>query len=129
MKYFPPWTAFVQVPVRGLALMNRKPNSLNAVRILSPSDLAMLTPAQIPVNSQQPAVISTAIRPRICICCGEPMVERGNALSRNPNICASCSSLADGAEAHLEQTTQDDDSQIGISVPIHYQPECDRRFV
>jgi hypothetical protein len=26
------------------------------------------------------------------------MIERGNALSRNPNICASCSSLADGME-------------------------------
>ncbi len=24
------------------------------------------------------------------------MIEQGNALSRNPNICASCSSLADG---------------------------------
>ncbi len=36
--------------------------------------------------------------PRICICCGEPMSDRGNALSRNPNICACCSSLADGME-------------------------------
>jgi hypothetical protein len=26
------------------------------------------------------------------------MVERGNALSRNLNICASCSSMADGLE-------------------------------
>jgi hypothetical protein len=26
------------------------------------------------------------------------MVEKGNALSRNPNICASCSSLVDGME-------------------------------
>ncbi len=26
------------------------------------------------------------------------MPEQGNALSRNPNICASCSSLADGME-------------------------------
>ena len=36
--------------------------------------------------------------PSICICCGEPMAGRGNSLSRNPNICASCSSLADGME-------------------------------
>lgn len=36
------------------------------------------------------------MNPRICICCGEPMSEKGNALSRNPNVCASCSSLADG---------------------------------
>ena len=35
---------------------------------------------------------------RICRCCGEPMPEKGNALSRNPNICASCSSMADGME-------------------------------
>jgi hypothetical protein len=33
---------------------------------------------------------------RICRCCGEPIPEQGNALSRNPNICASCSSMADG---------------------------------
>jgi hypothetical protein len=26
------------------------------------------------------------------------MIEPGNSLSRNPNICASCSSLADGME-------------------------------
>jgi hypothetical protein len=26
------------------------------------------------------------------------MVESGNSLSRNPNICASCSSLADGMD-------------------------------
>ena len=35
---------------------------------------------------------------RICRCCGEPMPEKGNDLSRNPNICASCSSMADGME-------------------------------
>ena len=36
------------------------------------------------------------MKPRICVCCGESMTEAGNALSRNPNICASCSSMADG---------------------------------
>jgi hypothetical protein len=36
------------------------------------------------------------MNPRICICCGEPIDEGGNILSRNPNVCASCSSLADG---------------------------------
>ena len=35
---------------------------------------------------------------RVCMCCGEPITEKGNALSRNPNMCASCSSLADGME-------------------------------
>ena len=38
------------------------------------------------------------MKPRICQYCAEPMVERGNALSRNLNICASCSSRADGLE-------------------------------
>lgn len=35
---------------------------------------------------------------RICRCCGEPMSEDGNTLSRNPNVCASCSSMTDGME-------------------------------
>ena len=34
----------------------------------------------------------------ICRCCGEPMPATGNSLSRNPNICASCSSMSDGME-------------------------------
>jgi hypothetical protein len=34
----------------------------------------------------------------VCRCCGEPMPEKGNALSRNPNICASCSSMTDGMD-------------------------------
>ncbi len=38
------------------------------------------------------------MRPRVCVCCGELMSERGGALSRNPNICASCSSLLDGID-------------------------------
>ena len=38
------------------------------------------------------------MKPRVCVCCGEPMAENANALSRNPNMCASCSSLADGME-------------------------------
>ena len=36
--------------------------------------------------------------PRICICCGEAMAAGWNVLSRNPNICASCSSMLDGME-------------------------------
>jgi hypothetical protein len=35
---------------------------------------------------------------RICRCCGEPFHPQGNLLSRNPNLCASCSSLTDGME-------------------------------
>ena len=35
---------------------------------------------------------------RICVCCGERFSIEINTLSRNPNICASCSSMADGME-------------------------------
>jgi hypothetical protein len=38
------------------------------------------------------------MNPHICRCCGEPIAETGNTLSRNPNVCASCSSMADGME-------------------------------
>ena len=48
---------------------------------------------------------------RICRCCGEPMSETGNALSRNPNICASCSSMADG----IEDSTEVEDPSLGLS--------------
>jgi hypothetical protein len=47
---------------------------------------------------------------RICRCCGEPMPETGNALSRNPNICASCSSMADG----IEGSTGTEESHVGL---------------
>jgi hypothetical protein len=33
---------------------------------------------------------------RICLCCGEPMAAKGKGLSRNPNVCFSCSSMIDG---------------------------------
>jgi len=36
--------------------------------------------------------------PRVCICCGEAIKEKGNSLSRNPNLCACCSSLLDGMD-------------------------------
>lgn len=35
------------------------------------------------------------------------MPERGNALSRNPNVCASCSSLLDGMDADQPQPADD----------------------
>jgi hypothetical protein len=41
---------------------------------------------------------------RISICCDEPMVELGNLLSRDPNVCASCSSLADGMEEEVRES-------------------------
>ena len=56
------------------------------------------------------------MKPRICICCGEPMIERGNALSRNPNICASCSSLADGIEDTVAGELSDDEFPKSLMV-------------
>jgi len=47
------------------------------------------------------------MRPRICICCGEPMSETGNAFSRNPNMCSSCSSMADGMGDEIASPEQD----------------------
>ena len=35
---------------------------------------------------------------RICVCCGERFSVEINTLSRNSNICASCSSMADGMD-------------------------------
>jgi hypothetical protein len=32
------------------------------------------------------------------MCCGEAIKEKGNSLSRNPNLCACCSSLMDGMD-------------------------------
>ena len=83
-------------------LMNRNENSIKAIRILEPRDLATLTVPHVGERSHRPAPGGLVITVRICICCGEPMVERGNAMSRNPNVCASCSSLADGMEVDNE---------------------------
>jgi hypothetical protein len=63
--------------------------------------------------------------PRICICCGEPMAPGGNALSRNPNICASCSSILDGLEERkdfeLEKRPDEQASPRGAQVEETYR--------
>jgi hypothetical protein len=43
-------------------------------------------------------LIGFGVTPTVCMCCGEAISSRGRALSRNPNLCASCSSLLDGIE-------------------------------
>ena len=48
------------------------------------------------------------MRPRVCICCGERMSEE-NSFSRNPNMCASCSSMADGMTDKESSLEQDED--------------------
>lgn len=65
---------------------------------------------------------------RICRCCGEPMPEEGNALSRNPNICASCSSMADGMEETIAgEGASHEPSQeltpVSVGVNAQYQFE------
>ena len=34
----------------------------------------------------------------VCVCCGQPIAEKGRHHSRNPNICTACSDLAAGLE-------------------------------
>jgi hypothetical protein len=55
------------------------------------------------------------MNPRICICCGQPMAVGGKALSRNPNICASCSSILDGMNdskiVELEEPTEKSETE------------------
>jgi hypothetical protein len=52
------------------------------------------------------------MKARICVCCGEPISETGNALSRNPNLCASCSSLTDGmGEVHTPESSRPEREQ------------------
>jgi hypothetical protein len=43
------------------------------------------------------------VKSTICVCCGEPMISGGGILSRDPNLCASCSSLGDGMLDELVQ--------------------------
>ena len=83
-------------------LMNIKEVSLKVVRIQPLGDPAILPARHVDARDLQLPVATRIRMSRICICCGEPMIERGNALSRNPNVCASCSSLADGMEADNE---------------------------
>jgi hypothetical protein len=50
--------------------------------------------------------------PRICRCCGEQIAEQGNQLSRNPNVCASCSSMMDGMDASRVEEPSPNRQQI-----------------
>jgi len=67
------------------------------------------------------------MKPQICICCGEPMAESGHALSRNPNVCASCSSMLDGMEEigaePLPAPTTDRSPPLEAPPPREFQPD------
>jgi hypothetical protein len=58
----------------------------------------IVPPLWVIQRNPEPSTSNIAMKPRICICCGETIAEHGNALSRNPNMCACCSSMADGME-------------------------------
>ena len=51
------------------------------------------------------------MRGMVCRCCGEEMGPRTGALSRNPNICASCSSLLDAADQEQKTLGSADESE------------------
>jgi hypothetical protein len=51
-----------------------------------------------------------AVRSRICICCGEPMPEKGN--SDNANLCSACCSIADDLEDQEAEVTPDRMAQL-----------------
>ena len=53
------------------------------------------------------------------MCCAEPIAEKGNALSRNPNICASCSSLSDGMPESNMSSFPDFDDKILVAFDSH----------
>jgi len=89
--------------------MNIKEFSLKVVRIQPLSDQVKLPARHADDRHPQSPVGRRITTSRICICCGEPMVERGDALSRNPNVCASCSSLADG----MEEASRSIAAQVG----------------
>jgi hypothetical protein len=63
------------------------------------------------------------MRPRICVCCGEQIAQRGNTLSRNPNVCASCSSLADGMEESSLPDRAESAAFEGSQQPVAGTPE------
>ena len=48
-----------------------------------------------------------AVRFRVCICCGEPMLEKGSVPFDNPNVCAACSSVADELEERGTQPPEE----------------------
>ena len=63
-------------------------------------------------------VILSFMRSLVCICCGEAMSTKGNAFSRNPNLCASCSSMEDGMSGS-------DESDIADPAPPQPEPQCE----
>jgi len=57
---------------------------------------------------------------RICMCCGEPMAEKGGVHSLKSNICASCSSFSDETpESSMSRLTDFDEN---VLVEVDFRP-------
>lgn len=58
----------------------------------------------------------------VCVRCVQPLAKKSRPLSRNPNICAPCSSLADGLDMTKEaETARRTLAPLGspyVSVPV-----------
>jgi hypothetical protein len=72
------------------------------------------------------------MNPRICICCVQPMAMRGITLSRNPNICASCSSILDGChDGEREEVEQSSEESYSFATRFElpmFKFSCSRRL-
>ena len=110
--------------------MKIKIDSLNHFGILSLRDLSRPVAPHIVEKSLQQPIVCAALNRRICVCCGEPMAARGNSLSRNPNMCASCSSLDDGMEGQGNQAVENDEAgnARGSRLPSATNRNANRRF-
>ena len=63
------------------------------------------------------------------MCCGESIAEQGDAHSRNPNLCASCSSLSDGMPESSMSSLPDFDDKLMIAMDLHpVTAEPDKAF-
>jgi hypothetical protein len=67
---------------------------------------------------------SEQVKSSICVCCGEPMTKGGGVLSRDPNLCASCSSIADGmAEEDCEEVSREH-KEAPVGMPAIVEAEA-----
>ena len=53
------------------------------------------------------------------MCCGEPIGAQGDPHSRNPNLCASCSSMADGMPESSISGFPDFDDKMLVETDFH----------
>lgn len=58
------------------------------------------------------------------------MPEKGNALSRNPNICASCSSMADGMdEPSVPENSKPAPEVTEAAAPLRFEEKAPERII